>query len=104
MIHLSFPKLAGALFLVLLVLAVAGCGRRGPLDAPPAGAPDSQLSGPPQGVNPADYQAAVQTANPPPPSPDAAKGEIPNASQPRPVKPAPVTPAMGSFFLDPLIH
>ena len=104
MIHPSFRKLAGALFVALLVLGAAGCGRRGPLEPPPAGAPDSQLSGPPQGVNASDYQAAVQTANPPPPSPDAAKGEIPNASQAKPVKPAPVSPVWGSFPLDPLLH
>ncbi len=77
MIHPSFRKLAGALFVALLVLAAAGCGRRGPLEPPPAGAPDSQLSGPPQGVNPSDYQAAAQTANPPPPSPDAANNRNP---------------------------
>lgn len=103
MIYPFLRKLAGALFVALLVLAAAGCGRRGPLEPPPAGAPDSQQSGA-QPANPSDYQAAAQAANPPPPSPDAATTEIPNASQAKPVKPAPVTPVLGSFPLDPLLH
>ncbi|HEY1735969.1 MAG TPA: lipoprotein [Methylovirgula sp.] len=90
--------------MTLLVLALAGCGRRGPLEPPPPGAPDSLASGA-QPANPSDYQAAAQTANPPAPSPDAAKTEIPTSGQVRqPVRPAPVSPVLNSFPLDPLLH
>ncbi len=101
MIH-PFPrKLAGAFVLALLVLALAGCGRRGPLEPPPAGAPDSQTSAPQPGQGTAaDSQPA---SNPAPASPDAAASLGPNPP-PAPAKPGTVTPVLKSFPLDPLLN
>jgi hypothetical protein len=107
------------------LLALGGCGRRGPLEPPPAGAPDSQLnlpflaaqpntqppapaapgSGVPANAGAASQSVAVQAANSPPPaSLDASETQNPSANQVRPVKPTAVTPVNKSFILDPLLN
>lgn len=101
MIYPLLRKLGGAAVLALLVLALAGCGRRGPLEAPEATTPDSQASSAPAG----------QTSSPPPPSAslpaaslDASANQVPNAVPAQPTKPAAVTPVYKSFFLNSLIN
>lgn len=97
MIHPLLRKLGGAAVLALLVLTLAGCARRGPLEPPP----DSQASSAP----------TSQTSSPPPPSAslpaaslDASANQVPNAVPQQPTKPAAVTPVSKSFFLDSLIN
>jgi len=102
-IHLLLRKLAGAFLVALLLLTTAGCGRRGPLEPPPAGAPDSQAT-PAPGQSSENQSNAAQAVNPPPPSPDAAKNEIPGSTQPQPNHPGTVKPVLNSFPLDPLLN
>ena len=91
--------------MALLVVATAGCGRRGPLEPPPAGAPDSQVAPTTSGPQSNDYQPyGTQANNPPPPSPDAAKNEIPGSTQPHPSHPGTVKPVLNSFPLDPVLN
>lgn len=104
MIHLYFRKLAGALLVALLVLTAAGCGRRGPLEPPPAGAPDSQTTTAPGQQSSESQPYGTQAVNPPPPSPDAAKNEIPGSTQPQPSHTGTVKPVLNSFPLDPLLN
>lgn len=121
MIHPAFPKLSRALLAVLALgalVAVAGCGRRGPLEPPPAGAPDSLASAPAQGQAPGQIagQTAAVTTPPAPgagdagagalpaPSLDAAKTEAPGLPQQSASRPAGVTPVRNSFFLDSLLN
>jgi predicted small lipoprotein YifL len=87
-------KPVGVGLLVLLPLALAGCGRNGPLEAPPGATPEAASATTPAAV----------AANPPPPSPDAMSTAPPAAGPPPPpAKVVPVSPVYNSFFLDPLV-
>ncbi len=92
MIQPFLRKLGGALCLAVLVLALAGCGRRGPLELPP-GTPDSQAATPAATQPTATADAAATTAS----------GTSPGQAA-KPAKPPATTPAYKSFFLDPLVN
>lgn len=93
MIHPFLSKLGGAFVLTLLLLALAGCGRLGPLEPPPT-------------ADMAGGQASTAT-NPPAASVDAASSSGPAGILTPPAKPATAAmqvPIMKSFFLDPLVN
>jgi len=93
-IHPYLGKLGGVLAVTLLALALAGCGRSGPLEAPPAAADAS-----------GDQVSTV--TNPPAASVDAAVSSNPAGILTPPAKPASaatVVPVNKSFFLDPLVN
>lgn len=94
MIHPFLCKLGGAFGLTLLVLALAGCGRFGPLEAPPSAANTS-----------GDQVSTV--VSPPAASVDAAASANPANLLAAPAKPATavtLVPITKSFFLDPLVN
>ncbi len=97
MIQPSLRKLFGAFCLALLVLALAGCGRRGPPELPPdAAAPANAPAGGPatQGPNP------IGTA-PVGPSLDSTMTQNPTSVQNGAPKPS--SSVYSSFPLDPLL-
>lgn len=78
----------GLLLAAALLLPLAGCGRRGPLEPPPAASPsNAPLTGAPDAV------ALPKNT----PDPTAAKAE----PAPPPAPPQPAAPR--TFFLDPLL-
>lgn len=99
MIPISFRKPAGAAILALLVLALAGCGRRGALEPPPGAGLSTPSTGP---VSPSlDAAAATGGATATSPKPGAAAKEEPGkAAKP---KPPATKPMLKSFFLYPYI-
>lgn len=76
---------------LVLALALAGCGRRGGVEAPPTSAPEGQAN------SAAPGPSAVSL--------DAAATNIPAAPAPaaKPASPNPQPPLYKSFFLDPLV-
>jgi len=87
---------------VMVPLALAGCGRKGPLDPPPSAATPPPPSPPPQAapsttglVDPLTPTGEAQQPSPPAPAQTAraAPAQAPNASH----------PLWNSFLLDPLI-
>ena len=94
MIQPLLGKLGRAFVLTLLVLALAGCGRFGPLEPAPVDTSSSSSS-----------QAVVAT-NPQPASIDAAASSSGPAATPpqKPATTATVVPITKSFFLDPLVN
>ena len=101
MIQPLLRKLAAAFGLALVLLALAGCGRRGPLEAPPdATAPDPAQTGAQSTAQPVS-PAAGGAAAPVGASLDATMNQSPGTTQATPAKPsASVYP---SFVLDPLL-
>jgi predicted small lipoprotein YifL len=88
--------LAGALVVALVLpLALAACGRKGPLDPPPS----SALPPPPQAASPAPAQQSY--LDPLTPIGTAQQAQPAVAAQ---ALPAPSQPAARSFILDPLIR
>jgi predicted small lipoprotein YifL len=94
-------KPAAALGLALVLLALAGCGRRGPLEAPPdATAPDATQTGTQSTVQPTSPATGGASA-PVGASLDSTMNQSPGTTQVTPAKPsASVYP---SFVLDPLL-
>ncbi|MGD0641954.1 MAG: lipoprotein [Roseiarcus sp.] len=77
-------RVAALLLIVGLALGASGCGRRGPLEAPP------------------NASAVATPAPTPSPSPTAASSDDPTASMTH-HKEAPITPPKTPFVLDPLL-
>lgn len=87
---------------VVAVLVLAGCGRRGPLELPP-GAPQSQLNAAAASQNEQDTPGLVQTPNRAYEQPAAAKRQVfKEEPAPRPIN-APPPARSGGFLLDPLL-
>ncbi|TAL79754.1 MAG: hypothetical protein EPN75_09005 [Beijerinckiaceae bacterium] len=97
MIPISFRKPAGAAILALLVLALAGCGRRGALEPPP----DSGLSTPSTGPVSPSLDAAATTGGATATSPKQEAREA--LGKPAKPKPPATKPMLKSFFLDPYV-
>jgi predicted small lipoprotein YifL len=98
-IHRFFQKFVGPIVLAALVLALAGCGRRGPLEAPDATTPEIQSGGPQQDQT----SNALAANNPAPASLDTSANQTLNVVSTPQGKPPAVTPMAPSFFLDPLV-
>jgi predicted small lipoprotein YifL len=92
-------KPAGGAILALMILALAGCGRRGGLEPPP----DAQLSTPSTAPVSPSLDAAATTGGvtaTPPTAATPGKAEAAKSTKPEP----PVTkPMFKSFFLDPYV-
>lgn len=113
MIQPSIRKLVGASCLALLILALPGCGRRGPPELPPdAAAPGNAQTANPQTANPAanpQYAGSPATQQAPTPigtapvgpSLDSTMTQNPSATQT--VGPKPSGSVFSSFPLDPLL-
>ncbi|MHB8886407.1 MAG: LPS translocon maturation chaperone LptM [Methylovirgula sp.] len=93
MIQPFLRKLGGAFVLTLLMLALTGCGRMGPLEPPPADTSSTSNSQP------------EMATSPPPASVDsAASSSPPGTVVPQQKSSATLVPITKSFFLDPLIN
>jgi predicted small lipoprotein YifL len=82
----------GLVLLAAATLALAGCGRKGPLDLPPTGSRDQQIT---------------NTTVPPPTDTDAQRAATPSVFNPgygSDAAPAAGKGAKRSFILDPLLN
>lgn len=109
MIQPSLRKLLGAFCLALLVLALAGCGRRGPPELPPdAAAPaNAQTNGNQQAAgSPTTQSPTTQGPNPIGTAPVGPSLDSTMTQNPTSVQngaPKPSSSVFSSFPLDPLL-